>query len=105
MITIVALVVVVLATARLTRLITYDKIAEPFRMWVYRKFGTDSRIAELIECHWCVATWNAMATSTYVLALADHTGALTTLTAIAVWPLLVSAVAYAASWILDKEER
>lgn len=50
----------VLAAARITRLITEDKIAEPFRDWVEGRFP-NSKVAYLVSCPICVSMWAAVA--------------------------------------------
>lgn len=48
-------------TLRVTRLITLDAIAQPFRDWVTDHFGTDSKLALFVHCPWCVGWWVAIA--------------------------------------------
>lgn len=60
-----------LVVARITRLITADKLTEPFRGWVARKFRRDSPAAALdtprpvhpmtylVHCAWCTSIWVA----------------------------------------------
>lgn len=54
-----------LATARLTRLITSDKLTERPRLWlltqVIRRRGEDSLLAYLITCTWCVSVYTGAA--------------------------------------------
>lgn len=52
----------VLATARITRLITEDKITEPIRDWVEGTFP-GSKVAYLVSCPLCVSVWAAGAIS------------------------------------------
>lgn len=50
------------ATARLTRLITTDRL--PFarlRAAIIRRWGSESLPAEGIRCDWCIAIWVAAA--------------------------------------------
>ena len=47
-------------TSRLTKLVTTDEIALPFRQWVINKFGPMSFAAKLILCKWCVSVWLAV---------------------------------------------
>ena len=72
-------VLVSLATYRLIRLITYDKIFQPVRNLFlvqqpdgsYKKEGGGPRrtIAELLECMWCTGLWSALVALTlYVIA-------------------------------------
>lgn len=109
MIAFVSFVVLVLATARLTRLASIDEITAPIRLGVDKRANTSKRtrlwrrLSELLWCYWCSGVWVAGFTSAYALAVADHLGYLTTQAALMAWPLLFPAVAYAASWTLDKE--
>ncbi len=51
-----------LATARLTRLVTADKIIEPLRARVEQRYGSpeDSKFMYLITCDWCASFWIAV---------------------------------------------
>lgn len=52
-----------LAVARITRLITKDKIAEPLRdRWAARYVASD-QMSYLITCPWCVSVYVALAVS------------------------------------------
>lgn len=53
------LVLVVLATARVIRYVTKDKLNNPVRVWAVHKFGEDSLRAYLLFCEWCVGVWAA----------------------------------------------
>lgn len=52
-----------LAVARLTRLVTDDVIARPFRGWVIRHRpapagdGPEDWLVYLIHCRWCASIW------------------------------------------------
>jgi hypothetical protein len=50
-------VLVVGASARLTRLVTVDTIAGPFRAWFIGRYGPDSKPATLVGCPWCIGFW------------------------------------------------
>jgi len=52
-----SLILVTLAVARVTRLITSDDISRPFRRWVIEKWGDDSQPAILVHCAWCAGAW------------------------------------------------
>lgn len=103
MIYLVALVVLVLATARLTRLIYFDDISLPIRLWVDRRFGTKSFLARGIWCPWCCGVWAAMLNATAALYAAWSWWSWSFGGAILAWPLLVLALAYPAAWIVDFE--
>ena len=47
---------VVVATYRLTRVFTADRIMDRFRAWAER---TNSTIGYLITCDWCLSIWLA----------------------------------------------
>ncbi|MHC9292044.1 DUF1360 domain-containing protein [Mycobacterium sp. LTG2003] len=85
--TVLILVVYVLAVARLTRLINYDTVLDPLRLWIARRAETArtaaeeaelnsqptqsaiylramarwNSLAEFLECPWCVGWWVALA--------------------------------------------
>lgn len=52
-----SLIVISLAIARLTRLITADTITMPLRLWVIKRWGDDSKEAYLVHCSWCTSIW------------------------------------------------
>ena len=49
-------IVAVLATYRLTRLVTADKITEPIRGWVVDR---SEWFGYLVTCDWCLSIWVA----------------------------------------------
>ena len=49
--------VLLLAVARLTRLVTRDYITQPFRRWVQRH--APDKLAYLVSCPWCASFWIA----------------------------------------------
>lgn len=104
MIYLVAFVVLVLATARLTRLLTKDDLTIPMRTWIDAKFGPDSLISRMIWCYWCSGVWASMFTSTVAAAAAWQWWSWNLGAVIAGWMLLVPATAYAASRVIDTEK-
>jgi hypothetical protein len=46
-----------LATFRITRFITEDYLAEPFRDAVEQRFGDESKITYLVNCPWCTSIY------------------------------------------------
>ncbi|WP_280498917.1 hypothetical protein [Nocardia cyriacigeorgica] len=54
------LTVYVLTVARLTRIVTTDKIGEPLRLAVAEKLGADSLVTFGAYCTWCVSWWVAL---------------------------------------------
>lgn len=84
-----------LATARITRLITSDRITEAPRNWILRKLDANSLWAYFMVCDWC--------TSVYVGAGAAAAGA-----ALGwwTWALAVPAAlafSYTAGYLASKE--
>lgn len=59
-----------LATARLTRLITADRISRPFRAAVVTRYGPASAVGYLLHCRWCVSLYVAPFAAAAVLWLA-----------------------------------
>ena len=102
MITLAAFVALVLATARLTRAASIDDITLPLRLRLGHKFGQASFIYELVICYWCSGWWIAALSTAYTLTVLT---ALHLLPATVWWgyPIIFPAVAYAASWLIDKE--
>lgn len=96
MIYLLAFVVVTLAVARATRVIVFDEIAQPLRAWILRRWPLPSKPGKLVTCYWCAAVWVAL-----LACLLVHT-----VTPALPWtwlPLNWFAVAYSASWVLDRE--
>lgn len=54
-------VIVALAVARVTRLITLDYLTAGPRQWAVNKLGLDSKWAYLLSCPWCASVWVAAA--------------------------------------------
>lgn len=52
-----SLILVTLAVARLTRLVTVDQITLTFRRWVVNRWGDESSITYLVHCSWCTSIW------------------------------------------------
>jgi hypothetical protein len=48
------------AVLRIVRFLNADVLAEPFRAWVERTFGVDSKPAYLVTCPWCASIWVAL---------------------------------------------
>ena len=62
----ITLAVIALATARLTRLVTTDKITETPRNALVRRLGAESKIAYLLVCDWCSSVYIAPAVTALV---------------------------------------
>ncbi|MFD3426114.1 hypothetical protein [Nocardia fluminea] len=61
MTTVLALALYVLTAARLTRIITTDRVGLPLRKWALDKWGADSMLSFLAHCPWCVGWYVALA--------------------------------------------
>lgn len=105
MIYLLVFVILVLATARLTRVANIDDVGAPLRRWVFQRFGEQSKMGKLVRCYWCSAVWvSLLLTVPYTLAMAALFTPLTWWQALAVWPPLTAATSYAASRVIDKED-
>lgn len=51
------LLLAALAAARITRLITTDRLFEAPRLWAVNKLGPLNLSAYLITCQWCMGLW------------------------------------------------
>lgn len=93
------IVLLALATARLTRLVTQDRITEAPRYWLVRRFtawqGEESLLAYLIVCDWCVSIYTGAAVAGAWWAW--HESAWLT------WVLGALAFSYVAGWLASKE--
>lgn len=99
MIYLVAFVVLVLATARLTRLIHFDDITLKWREGLKR----DSFVEKAAYCPWCASVWAAIFTCPFCAAgLWLWAGWSLGAAAWAVVPLVL-AVSYPAGWIVHLE--
>ena len=71
----VMLVLAALTTARLTRLVTTDRITLGPRRWLLRRliarYGEDSLPPYLLVCDWCVSIWAGGAVAAAWLTLGD----------------------------------
>lgn len=87
------LVVVLLATYRITRLITADKITERIRLWAEQR---NAWLGYLVTCDWCLSIWLAPIPAGLMVAGGDSR---------VVWWLLVALAASAAAGLLSLLER
>ncbi|MFB7936663.1 hypothetical protein [Streptomyces sp. NPDC056049] len=88
-------VVMALATARVTRLVTRDRILQAPRRAVLRALPDDSMLAYLIVCDWCV--------SMYTGTLAAAGGAWAGWWAWWWVPALALAFSYTTGWLASRE--
>jgi len=99
----VGLVVLVLATARLTRLIYFDDITMRMRTGIDARFGQDSFLSRVAWCPWCASVWAAMALSAPACTGLWLWGHWPAAAAAAAWLPLALAASYPAGWIVDRE--
>ena len=57
----ITLLIAALATARLTRLVTTDRITQAPRRWLLRRLNSEGLAAYLIVCDWCVSVYTGAA--------------------------------------------
>lgn len=74
------LAVVVLATARLTRLVTSDYLTDPPRVWLQRRLP--EKLAYLLGCPWCASVWVAAPVAWVVVEHGHRTWVLVPLVAL-----------------------
>ena len=55
-----SLVVGALAVARLSRLLTTDRLTIAYRRFFVNKYGTNSMPSYLVHCDWCTSMWLAI---------------------------------------------
>lgn len=105
MIYLVAFVVLVLATARLTRLIHFDDITIRLRLWIDTRFGSESFMSKMVYCPWCASVWAAMFTSALAVGIFNrlHADNPPWDVQVAVLLLLILALSYPAGWIVHRE--
>jgi len=84
-----------LATARITRLITLDRLTKAPRAWITRRLPDDSLLAYLVHCGWCVSVYIGAG----VAAVGAWAGAWTW---VGVLPAAL-AFSYVAGWLASKD--
>lgn len=110
MIYLLAFVVLVLASARATRVIVYDEIAQPLRAWVLTKYPLPSKPGKLVTCYWCAGFWVSGLFSLVAIDAIRLAGLAPALDGWQGWAasakllfLLTFATSYAVGVLLDKE--
>lgn len=101
-----AMVVVILATAQTSRIFIDDKIFAGFRAWVERAFGDfrESNIAYVLTfCFWCLNVWASMFWTAFALSTAIALGGLDWRLAVCAWLPCSLAMSYTASRIRKTE--
>lgn len=53
----VTLIIAALATYRITRLITTDRLTEAPRHWIIRRLPAESLVSYLLVCNWCSSVY------------------------------------------------
>lgn len=89
----ITLLVAALATARVTRLITADRITEPPRMWLLLRLDPEGLGSYLVTCAWCVSVYVGAGAAALLWFGPSWT----------VWPLSALAFSYVAGWLASKE--
>jgi hypothetical protein len=92
---IITVTVCALATARLTRLVTTDRITEAPRNWIIRRLPRESLVSYLLVCDWCSSVYTGAAVAGAWWAWGD-TMAFTAVTA-------ALAFSYIAGFLASKE--
>jgi hypothetical protein len=86
------LIILALATFRLSRLFTTDVIFEPLREWVWKRKDPSTTVGYLFTCNWCMSIWFA---SLIVICY-------TIVPAVTILPCLILALSAVAGLISDK---
>jgi len=68
---ILVLLLYMFTVCRLTRLVVGDKITEPFRTRIVRRFGETSQFTYLWFCAWCMSIWIAFLLAPLVHLVTD----------------------------------
>lgn len=89
----ITLLVGALATARISRLITTDRITQAPRLWMLTRVDADGLWGYLIHCTWCVSVY-AGAGVAALLAWGPTWS---------VWVLGALSFSYTAGWLASKE--
>lgn len=87
--------VAMLAVARLTRLVTDDRITIKMRLWAVNKWGKESWQSYYIHCAWCVSMWVSLLVMPAVVLLSGGSLLLAALT--------VPAASYVTGFLISKE--
>jgi hypothetical protein len=101
-ITLTQLLILSLASFRLTRLFVYDKITEGFRSRFFTEMELDGEIylkpkgfiGELLSCHWCTGFW-----CTVIIFILQFILLLDFIILI----LAVAAIASIIQWVMDRD--
>jgi hypothetical protein len=72
----ITIILLMLASWRLARLVTVDRIAEKLRWKVVDWAGHDSQRAYLITCPWCISVWSSIPLAAAVVWFPTNRGVL-----------------------------
>lgn len=89
----ITLLVGALATARLTRLVTADRITQAPRTWLQIRLDPDGLAAYLLTCDWCASVYTGAGVAA-LLAWGPGWS---------VWVLTALAFSYTAGWLAARE--
>ena len=92
----------ILATARITRFVTMDKLSEPIRAKIIDRIGHEHLIVYGLHCYMCSSIWIAAAITPPVWFL-THASDILGITAWLGLPLAWLTTAYLASLTIQKE--
>ena len=90
----ITLLVAALATARLTRLVTRDRITHTPRRLLLKRLDPEGLAAYMVVCDWCVSVY--VGAGIVALLWAGP--------AWIVWPLYALAFSHVAGWLASKED-
>lgn len=85
--------VAALATARITRLVTTDRITQAPRRWLLKRLDQEGLMAYLVVCDWCASVY-AGGIVVVVVLLGGQPG---------FWVLAALAFSYVAGWLARGE--
>lgn len=85
-------------------MIVFDEVGAPLRTWVLRRWPLPSKPGKLVTCYWCSGFWVSALTCLIAATALPTPGTWREWVTAGFWYVLATfAVAYGASWVLDKE--
>jgi hypothetical protein len=101
---IVAWLLLVLAAARMTNALVYEKVFKPMRDWLAAKTRQPWRfLASMLECHWCTGFWVTGIMLVPVAVAAAVVAVAPLWLIILAFPYLWASAAYGTGFIIDHE--